>query len=334
MHRETPSISVFMPVRDAAAYLDESVASILGQSHRDFEFVIVDDASTDGSREILRRWARTDRRIRLIESDRPLGVVAAPNLAVGESRAPLCARMDADDVAHPDRLRRQREVLDAEPSVVLVGALGDGIDAQGRPLRPRDRWRLLRPSPIPPLIHATMMFRRALFREVGGYRAECAIWEDVDLCRRLARRGRVMILPAALHRYRFHPGSTTVRDAQVLTTAIQGMHDEFSRSRSGGQAPRARTARAPGGRGPSAEIVYYVGASRLWAGVVPPLTGRLRDLPWLPPTMAGLKLLVLATWGCWSPASLRATLRTGLALRDALAAFFLAGDAPVEWQCE
>jgi GT2 family glycosyltransferase len=321
-----PAISVFMPVHDAAAYLDESVASILGQSDPDFELLIVDDASTDGSRAILRRWAREDRRIRLLESDRPLGITAAPNWAVGEARAPLCARMDADDVAHPDRLRRQRAVLSADPSVALVGALGVGIDRRGRAVRPRDRWRLLGRSPLPPFIHATIMFRRALFLEIGGYRGECAIWEDVDLCRRLAARGRVLVLPAALYRYRFHPGSTTLQaSATTLPAAIGRMHEQLAAVRRDGRP----------GRSPArAETLYYVGASRLWAGVAPALPVRLRDLPWWPPTPAGLKLLLLATWGGRSPGSLRGLLRGAIALRDRVAALFLAGEAAVEWRCE
>jgi len=325
MHRE-PAISVFMPVHDAAAYLDESVASILGQSDPDFEFVIVDDASTDGSRAILRRWARRDPRIRLVESDRRLGITGAPNLAVGESRASLCARMDADDVAHPDRLRRQRLVLGADPSVALVGTLGVGIDHQGRALRPRDRWRLLRRGPLAPFIHATIMFRRALFLEIGGYRAECTIWEDADLCRRLAQHGRVMVLPAALYRYRLHSASTTLGSSGTgLSVVIERMYEQLAPSKREGGSGRSS---------PRAETLYYVAALRLWAGVAPAFTGRLRDLPWLPPTVAGLKLLLLATWGCWSPGSLRAVLRGSIALRDRLAAPFLAGEAPVEWRCE
>jgi glycosyltransferase involved in cell wall biosynthesis len=314
-----PAISVFMPVRDAADYLDESVASILAQSDPDFELVIVDDGSTDGSRAILRRWARGDPRIRLIESDARLGAVGAPNVAVRESRAPLCARMDADDVAHPDRLRRQRQVLTDDPSVALVGALGVGIDRRGRPLRPRDRWRLLRPAPTPPFPHASIMFRRALFLDIGGYREDCEVWEDVDLCRRLAERGRVMVLPAALHLYRFHAASATLKRSDGdLAGVIDRMHDHLAAARP---------------RGSRAETLHYVAGSRLWAGVAPAYTGRWRDLPWRRPALASLQLLLIATWGRWSPASLRAVLRGAIALRDRAAAPFLAGERPVEWRC-
>ncbi|MDQ5808513.1 MAG: glycosyltransferase family 2 protein, partial [Actinomycetota bacterium] len=116
-------LSVVMPVRNARPYLDQSISSVLGQTFGDFELVIRDDGSTDGSREVLRAWARRDRRIRLHEDDRPLGPAGSSNWVVAHSDAPFVARMDADDVAHPDRLRRQLAVLRAHADVDVVGAL-------------------------------------------------------------------------------------------------------------------------------------------------------------------------------------------------------------------
>src|SRR4051794_24175094 len=133
-----PQLSVVLPVRDAMPYLPESVDSILGQTHRDFEFVILDDASTDGSSEYLARQAAADARIRLHRSEAPLGAVAVGNRAVALTSAPLVARMDGDDVSEPTRFERQLEVLAAKPDAVLVGTLADGIDAAGRRVRGRD----------------------------------------------------------------------------------------------------------------------------------------------------------------------------------------------------
>ncbi len=138
-----------MPVHNAQPFLDESVGSILNQTFADFEFVILDDGSTDGSTEALREWAQRDARIRLYESARNLGPAGSSNFVVERARAPLVARMDADDVSHPDRLRRQWEVLERRPDVALVGTLYEGIDARGRRVRPRDRWRLARPTDQP-----------------------------------------------------------------------------------------------------------------------------------------------------------------------------------------
>jgi glycosyltransferase involved in cell wall biosynthesis len=166
---ENPSISVVMPVHNALPFLEQSIASILEQSFGNFEFVILDDASTDGSSELLREWSRRDNRIRLHESGERLGLSRSSNAVVLRSRAPVVARMDADDIAHPDRLRRQWNVLDGCPDVALIGTLCNGIDASGREVRPRDRWRLVRRSSYIPFPHGSAMFRREVFDQVGGY---------------------------------------------------------------------------------------------------------------------------------------------------------------------
>src|SRR5918999_36253 len=106
-----PPISVVMPVYNALPFLDDSVNSILTQTLRDFEFVILDDASTDGSVQRLREWAARDKRIQLHESNERLGLSRSSNAVVAKARASIVARMDADDIAHPDRLRRQWDII-------------------------------------------------------------------------------------------------------------------------------------------------------------------------------------------------------------------------------
>lgn len=203
-----PSVSVVMPVRDAAPYLEESVTSILGQSFDDFELVAVDDGSVDESPEILRRLAAQDGRITVHEHRTPHGLVGSSNDAVSRANAPLIARMDADDIAHPDRLLRQVEVFAANPEAVLVGTLFQGIDAGGRVVRPLDRARLLRPTTIP-FPHGSAMFRRAAFDSVGGYRPGTEGWEDQDLFVRLGRLGDVLTITEPPYCYRYHARSST-----------------------------------------------------------------------------------------------------------------------------
>src|SRR5690242_17061177 len=109
-----PLISVVMPVYNALPFLDASINSILTQTFNDFEFVIFDDASTDGSSERLREWAARDGRIRLHESKQQLGLSGSSNAVVAQARASLIARMDADDIAHPDRLKRQLAIIESD----------------------------------------------------------------------------------------------------------------------------------------------------------------------------------------------------------------------------
>src|ERR671914_99143 len=115
---KSPRISVVMPVHNGLPFLDQSISSILEQTFTDFELVILNDASTDGSDEVLREWQKRDDRIRLHQSDRKLGLVGSSNMVIGKASAPVIARMDADDVSHRDRLRRQWKVLQTHSDVV------------------------------------------------------------------------------------------------------------------------------------------------------------------------------------------------------------------------
>jgi GT2 family glycosyltransferase len=329
-----PAVSVVMPVHDALPYLDECVRSVLGQTFADFEFVVLDDASRDGSTEALRRWARADARIRLFESREKLGLSGSSNFVVRRARAPLVARMDADDVAHPERLARQVEVFRRSPEVVLVGALSEGIDSRGARVRPRDRWRLVRPSLFPPFPHSSAMFRRQVFEEVGGYHELCVKWEDQDLFLRMTRRGRTAVLPEALILYRYHASNSTGA-APDQNARVYGMRQrclaEFRAGRdylglleagsANGASPRAR-----------AEALYQTGAMRLWAGAAPGILGQVQNGRPLGRSPRALLTHMMATWGQLSPASLRYTLRCFIRARDLLAARRIKDGGVYDWR--
>src|SRR6185369_14969127 len=118
---KTPWVSVVMPVHNALPYLDAAVESILSQTFGEFEFVILDDASTDGSTERLRQWASRDPRIRLIEEPRNLGPAGSSERVARAASAPIVARTDADDICYPTRLAEQLDVLGRFPDVGVVG---------------------------------------------------------------------------------------------------------------------------------------------------------------------------------------------------------------------
>src|SRR6185503_10477643 len=134
------AVSVVMPVRNAMPYLDDAIASILLQSHENFELIIGDDGSTDGSSERIDEWARRDGRIRVIRNGGSgLGPAGSSNWVARAARHPLIARMDADDISMPDRLRAQVLALRADPEAVIVGSLFDYVDGAGRRVGGRDR---------------------------------------------------------------------------------------------------------------------------------------------------------------------------------------------------
>jgi hypothetical protein len=330
--RPWPPISVVMPVHNGAPYLDPAIRSIVGQTWRDFEFVILDDGSTDDTTAILERWAERDARIRIARSLTREGWAGSSDRVARMATAPVCARMDADDIAHPERLAREWAVLRDHPDVVLVGTLSEGIDREGRRVRPRDRWALLRRTWVPPFPHGTIMFRRAQFLEIGGYRQGSRAGEDLDLCRRMSRRGRVVVLVDALHQYRFHAGSAT-REL-LADEGARGLATIAAALDSPREAESGRHPARPAGTSGAARrrALYYAAASTVWAGERPgvaPLRSLVRTGF---PTLDALKIGLLTAGALGSPAALRAVMGLILRGRDRLAGWLLGPRAMVDWR--
>lgn len=307
---DLPRISVAMPVHNALPFLDASISSILDQTFTDFEFVILDDGSTDGSRSKIYQWAQRDSRIRVYENGTRAGLSGSSNFVISKCRASVIARMDADDVSHPERLQRQWSVMKEQADVVAVGTLCDGIDAEGRLVRPRDRWRIVRRSAYIPFPHGSVMFRREAFCAVAGYDARAEGGEDQDLFSRMRSQGRVVTLPDVLYRYRYHFDNSTLHNGQ--------------REVGNGHSENAQQLMA----------LYRLGAMRLWAGVPPmilqPLLAK-RSLSWNLPSAV---TLISATWGSVSPTTLRLFLRSLLRTRDFVAGRLVKDGTPYEWRLE
>jgi glycosyltransferase involved in cell wall biosynthesis len=215
-------VSVLLPARDAAATVDAAVRSALATRELPIEVICVDDGSKDGTAERIERWAARDPRVRALRFGRR-GLVAALNRGLARARAPLVARLDADDEMHPERLAAQRELLEADPALALVGcrveSFRDGGLAEGYRLYTEWINRLVSSEQIEreafvecPVPHPTWMFRTELVAELGGYRERP--WpEDLDLLYRLLARGwRVAKVPRVLYRWRDHAGRLSRTD--------------------------------------------------------------------------------------------------------------------------
>jgi glycosyltransferase involved in cell wall biosynthesis len=314
-----------MPVCNASPYIDASVASVVSQTFTDLELVILENGSTDDSRARARAWAARDGRIRVLENEEPLGLVDSSNRVVAATRAPIVARMDADDVSRPQRLERQLALLSARPDAVAVGTLYDGIDGRGHRVRPPDRSTLVRASTEAPFPHGSVAFRRSAFEAIGGYREEAHGWEDLDLLHRLAAMGQVVVLPQPLYRVRFHVSSnSTSREASAVRRfAAVKRRDVAQRF---GSSPPGFSDDSSAGR------LYHRETMRLWAGERPDLLSELRlaDLRDAP-----LRRLPLVAWGVWasvSPSTLRGALRLWIRARDARHGRALPEGRPVEWR--
>lgn len=207
----TPRVSVLLPVHNAGVFLETAITSIFDQEFRDWELVVVDDGSTDGSTEWLRGATFRDSRLRLFRQDKA-GLVTALNRAVSGAQGELLARMDADDVARKERLGRQVAYLDAHPSVGVLGSSVMRIGAaKGYWEWPSDD-ASLKASLLfqTPFAHPSVMFRRltwAMLEE--GYREAYLAAEDIDLWERLVSHTRFSNLKEPLLEYRIHGGQVT-----------------------------------------------------------------------------------------------------------------------------
>lgn len=214
------ALSVALSVYNGERYLTAAIESVLAQSFRDFEFLILDDGSTDATRSIIERHAAIDSRIRLICRENR-GLVASLNQLLDEARAPLVARMDADDLSYPERFERQVAFLADHPDHGVVGCWNRHIDGLGReigvdgPDHPLDHAGALRAMAAgqTPLAHPAVMYRRDLVRAVGGYHAAFRHCEDLDLWLRLSGRTRFANLPERLIAYRRHEAQVSSRHA-------------------------------------------------------------------------------------------------------------------------
>ena len=224
-----PRVSIVMAVHNGSAFLAEAVASVLAQTLTEIELVVVDDGSTDASPEILA--AVRDSRLRIIRNERNLGLAASLNRGISAAGGPYVARLDADDVCHRDRLRRQAEFLDANARIAI---LGSAVRVTGAGTPDGTVW----PAPRGPLavrfasmlrtpfFHPTVMIRLAALPEGSpAYDERLDAAQDYDLWARALRSLDGANLREALVTYRLHGDQvTSTRRRLQLET-----HDEIAR---------------------------------------------------------------------------------------------------------
>lgn len=236
-----PLLSVAMVVCNVDRFLAQAIESVLNQTLRDFEFIIVDFGSEDRTKSIVSEYAAKDSRIKFHEIPR-CGLAEARNAAGFLAQSDFIAIMDADDLAAENRLQLQLEFMLKSPDVGAVGGGVQWINAEGAALgtdyTPCDdaeiRAQLLHRCPI---WQPTVLMRREAFVSVGGYRGAFAPAEDYDLWLRIAERYKLANLPKVLLRYRMHSGQVSVRKRQQQTFGFLAALVSASRRRSGNPDP-------------------------------------------------------------------------------------------------
>lgn len=234
-----PAISIVMSVYNGEPFLSEAIESMLNQSFSDFEFIIINDGSTDESGETLKKYAQKDPRIILIQQSNH-GLIFSLNKGITKAKAPLIARMDADDIALPERLQMQKSFMDQNPQIHALGGSIIMIDGSGKSLGkvtyPRhgpklDEYIYNRGSP---LAHPSVLMRRDTILILGGYRQAYKHAEDYDLWLRLHKIKGIDNLQNPILKYRQHTNKVS-----IIHTTQQAVASVVARqaARSEGQDP-------------------------------------------------------------------------------------------------
>lgn len=258
-----------MPVYNASRYLRQALESILAQTFPDFELLVFDDGSTDETIQILNGYAAKDPRVSVFEEGHR-GITNCLMDGVARARGEYLARMDGDDVAHPERFRLQVAYLDRHPECVVVGADATYIDPEGWPIAPlavklsheEIEGQLLQGHGHA-IVHPVAMFRRQAIQLAGGYRQQYETAEDLDLFLRLAETGRLANLPEVLLQYRRHAKSIShAQHERQIATILSVLKEAYERRGLRARLPDRRP--YPKGYNPEADhwIGWAVGAAR------------------------------------------------------------------------
>lgn len=240
--KNKPIVSVVMPVFNAEPYVHKAIKSISNQTLKNFEFIIVNDASEDKTAEVIHSYAKKDKRIRLINNYRNLKIAHSLNIGISAARTDLIARIDADDISHPERLEIQYDFLMRHPKVAIVGANISITDDNGReiwkreyPTQSKDLKKImLRYSPF---AHPAVMFRKKVFKEFCGYDPKMIPCEDLDLWFKIGAKYDLGSIPKTLLKYSLSAKSGSHYD--LRTTEFLGFRIKINAIKNLGFRPSA-----------------------------------------------------------------------------------------------
>lgn len=240
-HRGRPLVSVLLPVYNGEKFLSEAIESVLQQTFMDFELLILDDGSIDGSLAICQHFERIDRRVRVFHRENR-GLVITLNEMIDMANGEILARMDADDICLPQRFERQVDFLRLHPDIDVVGTSIIHINSAGQRIGPidnpldHDSIEALLLNGHCAIAHPSVMVRAEAIIKAGGYREAFPCAQDFDLWLRMSEQGRLANIPDRLLLYRLHPGSISESKGQAQREAAErAAHEAWARRGMAGQ---------------------------------------------------------------------------------------------------
>jgi glycosyltransferase involved in cell wall biosynthesis len=238
-------ISIAMPAYNAGQFIAQAIESVLAQSWRDFDLIVVNDGSTDNTLEIVEEYAAQDARVRVYTQSNQ-GTAAALNRGIDLAAGEWVFIMHADDLMRPNRLKSQHEFIAEHPELAVASSLVRYIDSKNRVIG-KDNSKLFTHESVDMLVsaneligfsHPAVALRKSAVLEVGGYRQ--AFWpaEDIDLWNRLVEKGyKVLVQPEYLLDYRLHGNSASISQARLTRSKVRWLKDCMLHRRSGMEEP-------------------------------------------------------------------------------------------------
>lgn len=219
-----PLVSVVMPAYNSEKYIAEAIESILNQTFKDFEFIIINDASTDKTLEIIKEYAKKDKRIIVINNEKNIKICKSLNRGIKISKGKYIARADADDISYPDRFQNQIEFMEKNDDVGVVGGYMQIFNGEtGKNISVRryeTEDKILRKNIFfySPLSHPSVVFRKQVFDNIGLYNENYTDCEDLEFWFRIGFKYKFANIPKILIKYRHHPNSITVKKMKRMET--------------------------------------------------------------------------------------------------------------------
>lgn len=214
-------MTVIMPTFNVDKFIARAIESMLSQTFKDFELIIIDDASTDGTLEIARSYAKKDSRIKIVVNEKNLQVATTLNKGIKIAKSQIIARMDPDDISFPERLEKQFTFMKKHPNIAIVGTniliineLGELISKREYPDKSNKLKKLM--FKYSPFAHPTVMFRKKIFQEFGGYSVSMVPCEDIDLWFKIGSKYEISNIQEYLLKYTLIKTSNSHNDLRYL----------------------------------------------------------------------------------------------------------------------
>lgn len=229
MGKNKPLISVIMPAHNAQKYISSAIESILNQTFKKFELIIINDSSTDKTLDIIKSFSKKDSRVKIVNNDTRLDIARSLNKGISFAKSNIIARMDADDIAFSNRLELQYKLISSSKNIAVVGANIVIMDTAENKIATRsypDSSGKLKDClfKYSPFAHPVVMFKKNMFEEVGRYNPKYSPTEDLDLWFRLGIKYEFESIPESLLKYRLYEKSSShraLKDLEILVFKIR-----------------------------------------------------------------------------------------------------------------